>query len=90
MGAALQRVRADIKDFEPAGMPSLVGGQPWVAMGKHLCGAATDFTLRCIARNAAAKSTGEPRRMFKDYLILRELFLGWCGSGCKGRGSPLQ
>ncbi|BDA42263.1 tRNA:m(4)X modification enzyme TRM13 homolog [Coccomyxa sp. Obi] len=58
MGAALQRVKADIKDFDPAGLPSLVGGQPWVAMGKHLCGAATDFTLRCVARCAAAKSHG--------------------------------
>lgn len=58
MGAALQRVKADIKDFDPAGVPSLASGQPWVAMGKHLCGAATDFTLRCVVRSAAAKSPG--------------------------------
>ena len=25
------------------------GAHPWVATGKHLCGAATDFTLRCCA-----------------------------------------
>lgn len=40
----------DIKDFQPAGVEGLNQGQkPWVATGKHLCGAATDFTLRCCA-----------------------------------------
>ena len=27
--------------------------RPWVALGKHLCGAATDLTLRCCARRCA-------------------------------------
>lgn len=46
----LQRLRVDIKDFQPAGVDGLNQGQkPWVATGKHLCGAATDFTLRCCA-----------------------------------------
>lgn len=46
----LQRLRVDIKDFQPAGVKGLNYGQkPWVATGKHLCGAATDFTLRCCA-----------------------------------------
>lgn len=32
-------------------MAGLQGGAaPWVAFGKHLCGAATDFTLRSCAR----------------------------------------
>ena len=44
----LQRLRVDIKDFQPAGVQGLSKGwRPWVATGKHLCGAATDFTLRC-------------------------------------------
>lgn len=60
MGAALQRVKADIKDFDPGGLPCLEGGGPWVAVGKHLCGAATDFTLRCVTRcKTVAKVHGE-------------------------------
>ena len=44
----LQRLRVDIKDFQPAGVQGLSKGRkPWVTTGKHLCGAATDFTLRC-------------------------------------------
>lgn len=59
MGARLQRLKVDIRDFEPGGLPSLAAGQqPWVAMGKHLCGAATDFTLRCVVRSASAALTG--------------------------------
>lgn len=43
----LQRLRCDIKDFDVAQVSGLQGGAaPWVAFGKHLCGAATDFTLR--------------------------------------------
>ena len=46
----LQRLRVNIKDFQPAGVGGLSKGwKPWVATGKHLCGAATDFTLRCCA-----------------------------------------
>ena len=46
----LQRLRVDIKDFRPAGVDGLNRGEAaWVATGKHLCGAATDFTLRCVA-----------------------------------------
>jgi Methyltransferase TRM13 len=45
----MRRLVVDIKDFMPAGILSADGGAmpPWVAIGKHLCGAATDFTLRC-------------------------------------------
>ncbi len=40
----------DIKDFQPTGVDGLNNGlTPWVATGKHLCGAATDFTLQCCA-----------------------------------------
>lgn len=49
-GLQLQRLRLDIKDFQPRGVQGLCNGMaPWVATGKHLCGAATDFTLRCCA-----------------------------------------
>ena len=33
------------------------GWAPWVATGKHLCGAATDFTLRCCAASMQNKSS---------------------------------
>ena len=52
-------MKSDIKDFEPAGVACLGSGQPWVGMGKHLCGAATDFALLCMARNAVVPS-GRP------------------------------
>lgn len=47
----MQRLRCDIQDFDVAQVAGLEGGAaPWVAFGKHLCGAATDFTLRSCAR----------------------------------------
>ena len=56
LGVSLERIKSDIKDFEPAGVTCLGSGQPWVGMGKHLCGAATDFALLCMARSAAHSS----------------------------------
>ena len=51
----LARLKVDIKDFDPAGVPELdSGAAPWVAIGKHLCGAATDFTLSCCASSLHA------------------------------------
>jgi tRNA:m4X modification enzyme len=50
----LERIVSDMKDFEPSGVAQLGSGQPWVGMGKHLCGAATDFALLCMARCAAS------------------------------------
>lgn len=47
---AMQRLRCDIADFVPSGIQGLDPGAPWVAFGKHLCGPATDFTLRCAAK----------------------------------------
>lgn len=44
------RVRCDIADFEPEGVEGFASKPYWVGHGKHLCGAATDFTLRCAAR----------------------------------------
>ena len=53
--AALHRAKVDIKDFDPRGLPILQQGF-WAAAGKHLCGAATDFTLRCCS-NAMQQAT---------------------------------
>ncbi len=60
-----ERLRADIADFDPAGAPLLQrapgdpapGLKPWVAFGKHLCGAAADLALRCAARHGAGPAS---------------------------------
>ena len=55
---SLARLRVDIKDFQPAGVPGLEDGvAPWVCIGKHLCGAASDFTLQCCASSLHAGSS---------------------------------
>ena len=42
------------------GSQGLGPGAPWVAHGKHLCGAATDFALRCCSRAVATGSGARP------------------------------
>ncbi|OVA13547.1 Methyltransferase TRM13 [Macleaya cordata] len=42
----LQRLRIDIEDLDLNAVDSLKG-VPYLAIGKHLCGPATDLTLRC-------------------------------------------
>ena len=60
-GVQLARLRVDIKDFQPAGLLGLENGAaPWVCIGKHLCGAATDFTLRCCASSLYALGGSHP------------------------------
>ncbi|KMT10013.1 hypothetical protein BVRB_5g122280 [Beta vulgaris subsp. vulgaris] len=43
---ALERLRIDIEDLNLNAVESLKG-IPYLAIGKHLCGPATDLTLRC-------------------------------------------
>ena len=55
----MQRLRCDIGDFEPAGVSALQeAAARWVAHGKHLCGGATDLTLRCCVRSEGTRSGG--------------------------------
>ncbi|PON88758.1 S-adenosyl-L-methionine-dependent methyltransferase [Trema orientale] len=42
----LERLRIDIEDLNLSAVESLQG-VPYLAIGKHLCGPATDLTLRC-------------------------------------------
>ncbi|XP_073820288.1 tRNA:m(4)X modification enzyme TRM13 homolog [Musca autumnalis] len=51
----VQRIRADIIDFKLEKLPALENSQHCVAVSKHLCGGATDLTLRCIVQAAAEK-----------------------------------
>lgn len=49
----VQRIRADIADLKLSQLPELQRAQRNVALSKHLCGAATDLTLRCVLGDAA-------------------------------------
>lgn len=44
---AVQRIRADIADFDISKHGLIQKSKQIVGIGKHLCGAATDFSLRC-------------------------------------------
>lgn len=46
----VQRIRADIADFCIDKLPALKNSKHCVAVSKHLCGGATDLTLRCITQ----------------------------------------
>ncbi|KAM7276817.1 hypothetical protein ACFE04_018683 [Oxalis oulophora] len=45
----VERLRIDIEDLNLNGVESL-RGVPFLAIGKHLCGPATDLTLRCCLK----------------------------------------
>ncbi|CAM0877705.1 unnamed protein product [Alopecurus aequalis] len=45
-GVTLERLRIDIEDLNLHGVQALRGGQ-YLAIGKHLCGPATDMTIMC-------------------------------------------
>jgi len=50
---SLQRVRCDIADFDPSKLEAPISHPniKWVCYGKHLCGGATDLTLRCCSKH---------------------------------------
>ncbi|XP_050378772.1 uncharacterized protein LOC126796045 [Argentina anserina] len=54
----LQRLRIDIEDLNLNAVETLRGG-PYVAIGKHLCGPATDLTLRCCLGEQSNQSNGQ-------------------------------
>ncbi|KAI7751537.1 hypothetical protein M8C21_013396 [Ambrosia artemisiifolia] len=51
----LERLRIDIEDLNLNAIEALQG-LPYLAIGKHLCGPATDMTLRCCVGEGVAKS----------------------------------
>ncbi|XP_030371497.1 tRNA:m(4)X modification enzyme TRM13 homolog [Scaptodrosophila lebanonensis] len=57
----VQRIRADIADFKMSQLPELHRTQHNVALSKHLCGAATDLTLRCVLGKEATNT---------DYILI--------------------
>lgn len=44
----VQRIRADIADFDISKHSLIQSSHKIVGLGKHLCGAATDFAIQCI------------------------------------------
>ena len=55
----MTRARCDIGDFDPGGVPAIANSAAgWIAMGKHLCGGATDLTLRCGVRSLQTSEPG--------------------------------
>lgn len=66
---AVQRIRADICDFDMNKFDLLGQAKAIVGMGKHLCGAATDFAIRCI-QNGNAGVDGTQRVPKTDAFIV--------------------
>ena len=58
--AEQQRAAAAARESSKGQSHGLGPGAPWVAYGKHLCGAATDFALRCCSRAVATGSSARP------------------------------
>ncbi|XP_039948813.1 tRNA:m(4)X modification enzyme TRM13 homolog [Bactrocera tryoni] len=55
----VHRIRADIADFRMSSLELLHRSKRCVAVSKHLCGAATDLTLRCITQPATGDSNNK-------------------------------
>ncbi|XP_004288338.1 PREDICTED: tRNA guanosine-2'-O-methyltransferase TRM13 homolog [Fragaria vesca subsp. vesca] len=68
----LQRLRIDIEDLNLNAVGTLRGG-PYIAIGKHLCGPATDLTLRCCLGEQSNQSNGggsvNPNLRDKKYIL---------------------
>ncbi|EPS62892.1 hypothetical protein M569_11896, partial [Genlisea aurea] len=56
-GLTLERLRIDIEDLDIQAVESLHNLQ-YIATGKHLCGPATDLSLRCCLRRARSAGAG--------------------------------
>lgn len=53
----VHRIRADISDFLVDKLDILKSSETLIGLSKHLCGAATDLTLRCILKNECVPKT---------------------------------
>ncbi|PIA37975.1 hypothetical protein AQUCO_02900077v1 [Aquilegia coerulea] len=69
----LERLRIDIEDLDLHGIESLKR-VPYLAIGKHLCGPATDLTLRCCLREHCSQD----KAVFASDNHLRGLAVATC------------
>lgn len=60
----VQRIRADISDFDMTKHESVQKAKNIVGIGKHLCGAATDFAARCILNGNRSDANVAPTEAF--------------------------
>jgi hypothetical protein len=81
------RIKADIGDLVLQDVPEVAGADgSVVGVGKHLCGAATDFALRCLQAAVASgrvKARGESGAMAHFDISSRRSYLRAqrCGAG---------
>ncbi len=62
----VERIRADIKDVifdEAVKLTSPIENQPFIAISKHLCGAATDLTIKCLENHR------DSNYIFKAFIV---------------------
>ncbi|XP_010914706.1 uncharacterized protein [Elaeis guineensis] len=69
----LERLRIDIEDLNLHAVESL-RGLPYLAIGKHLCGPATDLTMRCCLTAQYNQNKGR----FSSNSFLRGVVLATC------------
>ncbi|XP_027100084.2 uncharacterized protein [Coffea arabica] len=70
----LERLRIDIEDLNLNAVESLQG-VPYLAIGKHLCGPATDMTLKCCILEQSAQNHAD---QLKASCFLRGLAIATC------------
>ncbi|OWF35563.1 tRNA:m(4)X modification enzyme TRM13-like [Mizuhopecten yessoensis] len=59
-GPKFERIRIDIANLHLGRVPSIQENErPVVAVGKHLCGGATDLAVRCVTNTLSAEDLGE-------------------------------
>ncbi|TRY94405.1 hypothetical protein DNTS_027944 [Danionella cerebrum] len=59
--SAFERLQVDIQHLDLGKVPLMKAkGLPVIGVGKHLCGAATDLTLRCLFEHNCTKGDTEP------------------------------
>lgn len=84
-GLTIERQRQDIKDFDPCGLQCVSQSCGWVAFGKHLCGAATDFTLRCCANSLKQPTNIQPSKSSPSSLTEQEAYEQADSANCHRR-----
>ncbi|KAK8951692.1 hypothetical protein KSP39_PZI004156 [Platanthera zijinensis] len=72
-GILLERLKIDIEDFNLHTVESLKG-HPYLAIGKHLCGNATDLTIKCCL----SKKTDGIKEDFSSSSHLQGIALATC------------
>ncbi|XP_067632582.1 tRNA:m(4)X modification enzyme TRM13 homolog [Eurosta solidaginis] len=66
----VHRIRADIADFRLSALELVQSTQRCVAVSKHLCGAATDLTLRCITQSMNSSDGAQSKSPNTEYVLI--------------------